>query len=317
MAENHIARLIYELRTRRGMTQEVLAEEAGLSVGVVKKLEAGGSARMDSYEAIAAALDARLTLQEQRAVLEGEEQRLADTMGRIFARAESRRDGQAGAQSDGQQSESADALKQLEARIQGARRRQASKPLLMLIGGYAGSGKSEFGKAIARVTGWTVIDKDVTARPMTEQLLTALGADPNDRHSPVYLEHVRPLEYLCTLDAACRNLECGHSTILTAPFLCEMASEAWTARLIHRCASLGCETAFVWLDCDLPTMREQIQRRGAARDAWKLSHWGDYECSVDLNMRPCVPHIVVDNRCNAAISLADQAAEIAARITPN
>ncbi|MEV4472785.1 helix-turn-helix domain-containing protein [Nonomuraea sp. NPDC049504] len=45
-----------ELRRRRGLTQEDLAEAAGLSLPVIKKIEQGGSARMETYRAIAKVL---------------------------------------------------------------------------------------------------------------------------------------------------------------------------------------------------------------------------------------------------------------------
>ncbi|MEU4703331.1 helix-turn-helix domain-containing protein [Nonomuraea dietziae] len=48
---------IRDLRKRRGMTQEELAEASGLSVAVVKKIEQGGTARMETYHALATALD--------------------------------------------------------------------------------------------------------------------------------------------------------------------------------------------------------------------------------------------------------------------
>lgn len=46
-------------RLRRGLTQECLAERAGLSLGVVKKLERGGTGRLDTYHALARALKMR------------------------------------------------------------------------------------------------------------------------------------------------------------------------------------------------------------------------------------------------------------------
>ncbi|MBV2366199.1 helix-turn-helix domain-containing protein [Streptomonospora nanhaiensis] len=46
-----------ELRNRRGLTQEALAEQTGLSVGVIRKIEnARGGARMETYRLIADAL---------------------------------------------------------------------------------------------------------------------------------------------------------------------------------------------------------------------------------------------------------------------
>ncbi|AUH43053.1 helix-turn-helix domain-containing protein [Streptomyces sp. CMB-StM0423] len=46
-------------RRRRGLTQEQLAEAAGLSPGVVKKIERGGTARVETYHALARALRVR------------------------------------------------------------------------------------------------------------------------------------------------------------------------------------------------------------------------------------------------------------------
>jgi len=46
-------------RQRRGLTQEALAERAGLSLGVIKKLERGGTGRLDTYHAVARALNVR------------------------------------------------------------------------------------------------------------------------------------------------------------------------------------------------------------------------------------------------------------------
>ncbi|WP_433426410.1 helix-turn-helix domain-containing protein (plasmid) [Microtetraspora malaysiensis] len=45
-----------ELRKRRGLTQEELAEQAGLSLAVIKKIEQGGTARMETYRQIAQVL---------------------------------------------------------------------------------------------------------------------------------------------------------------------------------------------------------------------------------------------------------------------
>jgi hypothetical protein len=53
-------------------------------------------------------------------------------------------------------------------------------------------------------------------------------------------------------------------------------------------------------------MYNNLQARGAARDAWKLTHWDDYLDSIDLALRPRCPHFEVDNGENAAIGLAGQ-----------
>ncbi|WP_030163422.1 helix-turn-helix domain-containing protein [Spirillospora albida] len=56
MQDVSISDRVRELRRRRGMTQEELAERAGLSLAVIKKLEQGGTCRMETYHQLARAL---------------------------------------------------------------------------------------------------------------------------------------------------------------------------------------------------------------------------------------------------------------------
>jgi predicted kinase len=188
------------------------------------------------------------------------------------------------------------------------------KPFLTLVGGYAGSGKTEFGRFLSTVTGWALLDKDSLTRPITESLLVALGGDPNDRQTQLYRERVRPLEYNCLIGAAFDNLDCGVPTVLAAPFLSEISDAAWLQRLLNRCAAQDVEAAVVWVDCDIGSMHEYLAGRGAARDTWKLSSWEEYTASLDLSLRPPCDHFTVDNRLNAAVSLGEQARRVASRI---
>ncbi|GAA1883756.1 helix-turn-helix domain-containing protein [Actinomadura bangladeshensis] len=56
MQDASISDRVRELRRRRGMTQEELAEQANLSLAVIKKLEQGGTCRMETYHHLARAL---------------------------------------------------------------------------------------------------------------------------------------------------------------------------------------------------------------------------------------------------------------------
>lgn len=50
---------IRDHRLARGLTQEQLADRAGLSLGVIKKIERGGTGKLDTYHALARALKVR------------------------------------------------------------------------------------------------------------------------------------------------------------------------------------------------------------------------------------------------------------------
>jgi DNA-binding transcriptional regulator YhcF (GntR family)/predicted kinase len=104
------------------------------------------------------------------------------------------------------------------------------KPHVIFIGGYAGSGKSELGRILARATGWPMLDKDTITRPVVEAALEMIGQSPHDRESEKYLELIRPREYECLAAAAMENVECGNSAVLAAPFIREFGDEAWLQR---------------------------------------------------------------------------------------
>ncbi|MFI5808420.1 AAA family ATPase [Streptomyces sp. NPDC051561] len=181
------------------------------------------------------------------------------------------------------------------------------KPCVVLVGGYAGSGKTEFARFLTQLTGWPLVDKDPLTRPLVEPLLTALGSQPQDRHTEIYRNQVRPAEYAALMQAVHSNIACKISTVVTAPFIAELTDEQWMQRLVNRAAAYGVDVAPIWVQCDVESMHEYISHRGAARDAWKLERWEEYLATIDIDKRPAVPHLLVDNRMGGAISLADQA----------
>ncbi|MBW8487241.1 AAA family ATPase [Actinomadura parmotrematis] len=182
-------------------------------------------------------------------------------------------------------------------------------PILVLVGGYAGSGKTEFARFLGDVTGWAFLDKDSLTRRLVERLLVSLGGDPHDRHTDLYMNEIRPLEYKCLMDTANDNIDCGISTILTAPFIAELNDEAWMSRLTNRCKAKGMDVAAIWVRCDTESMREYIEFRDAPRDAWKLANWDTYVQGIDTEHAPPGVHLTIDNRHGAAVSIADQTRE--------
>ncbi|MGW5420213.1 AAA family ATPase [Streptomyces sp. NPDC003943] len=183
-------------------------------------------------------------------------------------------------------------------------------PSVVLVGGFAGSGKSEFAKFLGGLTGWPILDKDSLTRPLVDQLLVALGGEAHDRSSDLYREKVRPLEYRCLMEAAWDNVDCGTSTILDAPFVSEFSQADWMQRFHNRCRSKRVSVTTIWVECDPESMREYIEFRGAARDAWKMESWDDYLSSLNLELRPQGPHFVVDNKLGAAIAMVDEARDV-------
>lgn len=176
---------------------------------------------------------------------------------------------------------------------------KTAHPQVLLIGGYAGSGKTELGRILARETGWAILDKDTLTRPVVEEALEVSGLSPNDRESELYASAIRPREYEALTSAMTENIECGNSVILTAPFIREFGDEAWVSRTQARCTDAGATASFIWVHCDAETMHTYVRHRGAARDAAKLADWRGYLQGIDLSFRPAVQHSVVDNSASS------------------
>lgn len=188
-------------------------------------------------------------------------------------------------------------------------RTEQRAPTIVVIGGYAGSGKTELGRILARQTGWPVFDKDSATRPVVEMALQELGSSPNDRESELYLTKVRPAEYEALRTLTAENVACGNSAIMTAPFIRELRDPSWTRSLAADAETLGAELRVVWIRCDDETMLTYLRRRGAARDTHKLAHWDDYLAGLDADFTPALPHDVIDNSLDSP-PLQEQAAKL-------
>jgi DNA-binding transcriptional regulator YhcF (GntR family) len=187
-------------------------------------------------------------------------------------------------------------------------------PQVIMIGGYAGSGKTELGRIVARETGWPMLDKDTLTRYVVEAALELQGLSRNDRESDVYVNQIRPGEYASLLEAMSENVQCGNSTIVTAPFIREFSNEAWLTKIQATCRNLSANLTVVWVYCDADTMHSYVRHRDAARDSTKLADWDKYMENVDVDFRPGIPHIVVDNSASGPL-LPEQARRLITSIT--
>lgn len=188
-------------------------------------------------------------------------------------------------------------------------RQEQEAPTILVIGGYAGSGKSELGRIIARLTGWPVFDKDSATRPVVEMALQELGESPNDRESEMYLSKVRPAEYEALRTLTAENVGCGNSAIMTAPFIRELHDPSWARTLVADAELLGATLRVIWIKSDADTMQTYLRRRGAARDTYKLAHWDDYAAGLDEDFTPALPYAVINNSLDSP-PLQEQAAKL-------
>lgn len=176
-----------------------------------------------------------------------------------------------------------------------ARQNPPAIPKLVVIGGLAGSGKTEIGQRLARQLGWVFFDKDSLTRRLVESRLELAGSTPNDRESVEYVQHIRPLEYRALEETAMLNLRRGCSCVLAAPYVRELRSPEWYADSKVAVEGAGAQMIVVWAYCDADTMLLQLTNRGAARDDWKLAHWDEYLQWAEPARRPVKFDVEVDN----------------------
>jgi predicted kinase len=184
-----------------------------------------------------------------------------------------------------------------------------NRPVVLLVGGYAGSGKSEFSRILARATGWAILDKDTASRPAVELALEARGLPPEDRESETYVSVIRPREYEGLMSLVVENVECGTSVVATAPFLREFSDPAWVGRTTGQLEQLGAVVRLVWVRCDAESMYGYLRHRGAARDAAKLADWPGYLSQIDPDGVPAVDHFLVENS-TGSVPLQAQAKQL-------
>lgn len=152
---------------------------------------------------------------------------------------------------------------------------------LVFFCGHAGTGKTTLAKRLigplmrATSEAFCLLDKDTLYGSYSAAAMRALTGDPNDRDSPLYLQHLREPEYRGLLDTARENLELGISAVVVGP----LSREIRDRRLFDR-KWLGINDdiaiRIVWVSTSEETAHARIVARHNPNDAYKLAHWDEY-----------------------------------------
>lgn len=168
---------------------------------------------------------------------------------------------------------------------------------LVFFCGHAGTGKTTLAKRLigplmkVTGTGFCLLDKDTLYGGYSAAAMGMLTDDPNDRDSPLFLQHLRDPEYRGLIDTARDNLELGIGALVVGP----LSREVRERRLFDR-AWLGVndevEIRVVWVHTAEETARQRIVARDHPGDVYKLAHWDEYR------QRRFVPD---DNACEGLL----------------
>ena len=152
---------------------------------------------------------------------------------------------------------------------------------LVFFCGHAGTGKTTLAKKLhapltkATGTPFCLLDKDTLYGGYSAAAMGMLTGDPNDRDSPLFLQHLRDPEYRSLLDTARDNLELGVSVLVVGP----LSREVRERRLFDRAwLGVGADVTLrvVWVHTSEETAHQRIVARANPNDDYKLAHWDEY-----------------------------------------
>jgi predicted kinase len=150
-------------------------------------------------------------------------------------------------------------------------------PILRIVIGTAGSGKSTIAQRLARQHGAAYLDKDAMSARFVEAALVSAGYDPGDREAnPFYRDNILPLEYDSLLDVAGANLRLGCPVVVDAPFSPYLSDPTFITEAAKRFDWPPIDVEVIRVSVSPQTLRDRLSKRGLERDRVKLAHWNDY-----------------------------------------
>jgi predicted kinase len=180
-------------------------------------------------------------------------------------------------------------------------------PRLIFFCGHAGAGKTTLAKRLfprllaAGGQPLCLLDKDTLYGQYSAAVMGALTGNPNDRDSPLYLQHLRDPEYRGLLATARENLALGVGAVVVGPLSREVAAH----RLADRAwLGVGADVTVrvVWVTLPEQEARRRIAARANPNDAWKLAHWDAYRTRLSEPQAADYPELLLFDNTTASES---------------
>lgn len=149
-----------------------------------------------------------------------------------------------------------------------------------------------------------LLDKDTVYGGFVEATLEIGDRPLNEREGSWWEHNIKRHEY-DGLTATAREIRLGGcAVVVVAPFTEHMRNGVlwteWTNRLG------GGAVHLIWVRSDKATLLYRLQQRGLQRDDNKLADFDNCARAMCLDVKPVVPHIELDNRLGARISVMEQ-----------
>lgn len=149
--------------------------------------------------------------------------------------------------------------------------------------GVAGSGKTTLSEELVQSKGYVYLDNNMIADAFF----------PDTRMAPEYLS-LRPGIYNALYAIAVANLCLGNSVLLDVPHVIQMQQAEWRKSIRGLASRTHCVLRILRCFCSEQVLYERINRRGEARDAWKLQNWEEFLRREPLRVAIPFDHLDID-----------------------
>jgi predicted kinase len=155
-----------------------------------------------------------------------------------------------------------------------------------------------------------LLDKDTMYGSFVAATLAAAGRPAGEREGPWYDAHIKVHEYAGMTATAREVRSHGCPVLLSGPFTQQIHD---AARWRSWAAALGGSTVrLVWVRTDEATLRRRLAARASGRDTAKMANFAGFTARMRPGVSPAAPHVAVDNRLSAGLTLEIQIARLLA-----
>ena len=167
-----------------------------------------------------------------------------------------------------------------------------------IVAGSPGSGKTTFGKQLAKKISGIFLDIDTCTEKIVAASMVLAGLDPNDRDSPTFKNTFRCPIYDSLFAIAADNIE-NLDVVIVGPFTKEVRDSGWLSTLREK---FQAPVVVYFIYCSPEIRYQRLISRRNPRDASKLIDWrahcGYYtsssDSSSDMETIPAFEHVFVN-----------------------
>lgn len=154
---------------------------------------------------------------------------------------------------------------------------------MIMVSSPPASGKTFISMKLAeRLKHVVYLDKDSLAS-LSKQIFVAAN-QVYDRSSAFFEKYVRDAEYVTIVNMAIDALKYDDIVLINAPFTKEIHSIEYMDSLKNRLKAIGAKLTVIWIVTKPDVCHQRMIARNSDRDIWKLSHWDEYQASVDYTI---------------------------------